>query len=98
MSRQTELIKEPKSKVRGVELAKSTRTGSSLPRRRTAVCYEVSPEIRSVREGRIRPGSVAPLLSRRAKALAMVRKSLNFIICFDLKFLIFIFINSFKSP
>lgn len=32
---------------------------------------DVSPEIRSLQEGRIRPGSVAPLLSRRAKALAL---------------------------
>ncbi|VDK82476.1 unnamed protein product [Litomosoides sigmodontis] len=70
-SRQTELIREPKRKVRGAASTKSTRVGNSLPRHREAVCYEVSPEIRSVREGRIRPGSVAPLLSRRAKALVM---------------------------
>ncbi|VDN85536.1 unnamed protein product [Brugia pahangi] len=48
---------------RGVKLSK--------PIRDRVACRDESPEIRSVRKGRIRLGSVAPLLSRRAKALAM---------------------------
>ncbi|KAL3984764.1 hypothetical protein ACH3XW_35860 [Acanthocheilonema viteae] len=70
--RQTELIRGAERKIRGTRrLTKATRVRNSHAVHRKAACREVSPEIRSVREGRIRLGSVAPLLSRRAKTLAM---------------------------
>ncbi|EFO27887.1 hypothetical protein LOAG_00588 [Loa loa] len=64
--RQVELINGTKHKIRDVGLSKPARAGYSHAARRG-----VSPEIQSVQGGRIRLGSVAPLLSRRAKALAM---------------------------
>uniref|UniRef100_A0A8R1TX16 Uncharacterized protein n=1 Tax=Onchocerca volvulus TaxID=6282 RepID=A0A8R1TX16_ONCVO len=63
--RQNELINGWERKRRSIRLSKSIRVGNSRVRR------EVSPEIRSLQEGRIGLGSVAPLLSRRAKILAM---------------------------
>ncbi|VDO34956.1 unnamed protein product [Onchocerca flexuosa] len=63
--RQIELTNGWESKRRSIRLSKSTRVGNSR------VCREVSPEIRSLQEGRIGLDSVAPLLSRRAKILAM---------------------------
>lgn len=65
--RQTELRKGTEGKIRGIKSSKPTRIRDS-----DAARYEVLPKIRSVQEGRIRLGSVAPLLSHRAKALAMV--------------------------
>ncbi|CAG9537940.1 unnamed protein product [Cercopithifilaria johnstoni] len=69
--RQTGLISGSQPKTRSVRLTKPTRMGNSRAVHHKAVCYDVLPEIRSVREGRIRFGSVAPLLSHRAKVLAM---------------------------
>lgn len=68
--RQTELIDATERQLRDITLSKPTRVRYT----HAAAHRDVSPEIRSVRKKRIRFGSVAPLLSRRAKALALVRK------------------------
>uniref|UniRef100_A0A1I8EBS0 Uncharacterized protein n=1 Tax=Wuchereria bancrofti TaxID=6293 RepID=A0A1I8EBS0_WUCBA len=57
----------------GISGANRAKSGAKLskPIGDRVACRDESPEIRSVQKGRIRLGSVAPLLSRRAKALAM---------------------------
>uniref|UniRef100_A0A915PS12 Uncharacterized protein n=1 Tax=Setaria digitata TaxID=48799 RepID=A0A915PS12_9BILA len=66
MSRQAKLMNKEERKVRGIRLGSKARVGGSRATR-----LGVSPEIRSLQKGRIKLGSVAPLLSSRAKALAV---------------------------
>uniref|UniRef100_A0A0R3RQT7 BRF1 domain-containing protein n=1 Tax=Elaeophora elaphi TaxID=1147741 RepID=A0A0R3RQT7_9BILA len=68
----TELIKRSERRIKDIRVTKPNQVRKPRMVHREVICYEIPPEIRSVQQGRIRPGSVAPLLSRRAKALALM--------------------------